>query len=61
MPEPLTAETVTDEQIRAEVSELETEIAILEAALKISRGPLVFQIRKSAAEIINARSKAEGK
>jgi hypothetical protein len=49
----LTADTVTDEQIKEAIAQLDTEIAILQAALKIKRGPLVAQMRERAAEIIN--------
>lgn len=52
----ITADTITDEQIREGIAALDTEIAILYAALKIVRGPLVAQVRGSAAEILNARA-----
>ena len=51
----LTHETLTDEDIKEEIAQLDTEIAILQAALKIKRGPLVDQMRRSAVEIINTR------
>ena len=57
--EPLTADTVTDEQIREEIAVLDTEIAILYSAIKIRRGQLVAQVRRRAAEIINARRAQE--
>lgn len=51
----LTHETMTDDDIKEEIAQLDTEIAILQAALKIKRGPLVDQIRGSAVVIINTR------
>ncbi len=53
----LTADTVTDEEIKEEIAQLDTEIAILYAALKIQRGPLVPKLRQAAAEVINARAR----
>lgn len=54
----LTADTVTDEQIKEEIAQLDTEIAILQAVLKIKRGPLVVRMREQAAEILNARRRS---
>ena len=51
----LNADSVTDDDIKEEIAQLDTEIAILQAALKIKRGPLVVQMRERAAEIINTR------
>lgn len=51
----LTADTVTDDQIKEEIEQLDTEIAILQAALKIQRGALVPKMRQAAAEILNGR------
>ena len=52
---PMTADTITETEIKEEIAQLDTEIAILQAALKIQRGPLVAQMRERAAEIINTR------
>lgn len=52
----LTADTVTDDQIKEEIAQLDTEIAILYAALKIQHGPLVPRVREAAAAIINTRA-----
>lgn len=51
----LTLATMTDDDLKEEIAELDTEIAILQAALKIKRGPLVDQIRGNAVVIINLR------
>jgi hypothetical protein len=51
----LTADTITDEQIREEIAWLETDLGILQAALRVTRGSLVPGLRRSAAEILNAR------
>jgi hypothetical protein len=51
----LTADTITDEQIRDAISVLETDLAVLEAALKIKTGKFVATMREGAAEVINTR------
>lgn len=51
----LTIKTMTDDDLKEEIAQLDTEIAILQAALKIKRGPLVDQMRRSAVAIINIR------
>lgn len=53
----ITADTITDEQIKEAIGDLDTEIAILYAALKIGKGKLRDQAREAAAEILNARAK----
>jgi hypothetical protein len=51
----ITADTLTDEQIRDAISVLETDLAVLEAALKIKTGKFVATMREGAAEVINTR------
>ena len=58
MAEKLTADTLTDEQIIEAISDLDTEIAILYAGIKIVKdGDLRASVRGRCADIINARSK----
>ena len=57
----LSGEMITDEQIREARRDVETDLAILDAALKITTGKYARQIREAAAEILNARAaKSEG-
>lgn len=55
MSERIAAGDLTDHDIREAISDLETDLAILEAALKIKTGSLAPGVRESAAEIVNAR------
>jgi hypothetical protein len=55
----VTAENISDDDIREAIRWLETDIGILEAALKIKTGKLVEMMRKGAADVINARCSAE--
>jgi hypothetical protein len=49
-----------DDQIRAEIVLLETEVAVCQAALKVRVGPLVEPLRQGAVDII-ARRRQEQK
>lgn len=53
----LTADTITDNNLREAIAELDTDLCSLHAALKVKSGPLVHQLRERAAEILNARAK----
>ena len=55
----ITASNITDEQIREARRDVETDLAILDAALKITTGKYARQIREAAAEIVNARAAAQ--
>lgn len=52
----ITAADIDDDVINEAIAQLDTDIAILHAALKIRRGPLAAKMRESAAEIIRARN-----
>ncbi len=52
---PITAETVTDDDIKQAIAVLDTELGILHAALRIKTGKLVEMMRKGAADAISAR------
>lgn len=53
--ERIPAGDLTDHDIREAISDLETDLAILQAALKIKTGRLATPIMQQAAEIVNAR------
>ena len=57
--QPITIDTLTDDDIKEAIAVLDTDLGILHAALKIKRGPLVQMMRKGAVDAISARCLAE--
>jgi hypothetical protein len=57
--ETIAADAVTDDDIREAIAWLQTDLGVLEAALRITKGPLAPMLRKGAADAINARCPTE--